>query len=109
MPPIFLRVGNCAGPAFLGRASAETGGRLERIETNSWSELGQRLKHLRTACEQMRYSLDRSETKLAEGSLKIMTKVIWERSDERGGCRNAHPDVAENLAEKMIHRRHERD
>jgi hypothetical protein len=33
-----------------------------------------------------------------------MTKVIFERTDERGGCENAHPVVAEKLAEGKMHR-----
>jgi hypothetical protein len=28
-----------------------------------------------------------------------MTKVILKTTDELGGCRNAHPDVPEGLAE----------
>jgi hypothetical protein len=33
-----------------------------------------------------------------------MTKVILQSTDERGGCENAHPGIAEGLAERRKHR-----
>jgi hypothetical protein len=44
-----------------------------------------------------------------EEFLEYMTKVILEESDERGGCKSAHPEVAEGLAERKMHRGPERD
>jgi hypothetical protein len=33
-------------------------------------------------------------------SANFMTKVIFDYTDELGGCRNAHPDVPEGLADR---------
>jgi hypothetical protein len=41
--------------------------------------------------------------------VKFMTKVIFESTDEVGGCKNAHPEVAEGLAGGENHRGQGRD
>ena len=69
---------------------------------SGWRILGQRMNGTGTGCIEARQR--------GPGAfIEFMTKVIFAGTDERGGCENAHPGVAEDLAEKKMHRGQERD
>jgi hypothetical protein len=65
---------------------------IDADQNTDWRGLRQCVERSGTGCANVRQS---GFVRLA----KKMTKVIPRDSDEVGGCRNAYPDVAEDLAE----------
>jgi hypothetical protein len=85
---------------FCALKGAWTARRLTQNETEAWSEAGQRLTHFESVSEQKRDNLTQPATERLKAILKNMTKVIFVRTDESGGCRNAPPEDLETPIEE---------